>query len=343
MMTNRRPPAQAIGAGVLGIFISFCLAWAVSFTGWLPYTFIWLVLLVSLGILWYGALLPAVLTSISSIVLIDYFLILDGGVLGPSVTARTVMMLVVLMVFAAFKKAHEQAERYHDELKDAIASRDQFITTASHELKTPLTSALLQVEMLKDMVGANKPEILTKRIGALEKQLSRMDRLIGELLDVARINNGKLQLHIEEVNLSEVVKEVLERKDDWFKTHNCVVVHRLDEDVVGYWDKMRIDQVLTNLISNACKYGKGKPIEVELKAVNGCAILSVKDNGIGMLAEDKPKIFERFERGHNGDSAQGIGLGLWITKNIVERFNGTIEVESQVGSGSTFTVKLPRN
>ena len=232
------------------------------------------------------------------------------------------------------------------ELELAIQMRDEFLTIATHELKTPITSLKLQLEMTQRLIHIEKnqaptPEKLTKVLNLSLRQVVRLEELVDDLLDVAKIRNGKLHLHIEEVHLASLVQEVVDRFEGQLNESKSEVSLNLDESLSGFWDRSRIDQVAVNLISNAIKYAPGKKIEITVGKENDLACLSVKDHGQGIPSEKLGLVFERFERLTASRNISGLGLGLFIVKRIVEEHHGTIQVESEVGKGSRFVVKLP--
>jgi len=220
----------------------------------------------------------------------------------------------------------------------AVQLRDDFLATAGHELRTPLAALLMQVQSLARSARID-PQIKER----LEKAASagvRLEKLINQILDVSRINAGRLMLDKEAMRLDQVIRDVMDRFADLAAESGCPVVLRLDP-VEGTWDRVRLEQVITNLVSNALKYGRGRPIDIETHVEGPCAVLRVADHGIGIAAEDQQKIFERFERAKGTSEYGGFGLGLWISRNIVEANGGQIQVQSIPGEGSAFTVKLP--
>jgi PAS domain S-box-containing protein len=242
------------------------------------------------------------------------------------------------------KHAEQERERLVGELEVAVRSRDDFLSTASHELRTPLTTLMLQSSLLLNLVREPVTDLPQLELKALSnrKQLKRLDRLISDLLDVGRLNAGKLPLYLEELDLAEVVREVLERFGEEIAQVNGSVTVESSGPTQGKWDRMRIEQVVSNLISNALKYGGGQPVRIFVEGEAERARVRVRDAGIGIDLEQQERIFQRFERAVSGRNFGGLGLGLWISRQLVEELGGTIYVESQLGSGATFTVELPR-
>jgi signal transduction histidine kinase/PAS domain-containing protein len=236
--------------------------------------------------------------------------------------------------------------RLYEDAQLAIQARDEFLSIASHELKTPLTSLDLQVQSLqrnalKAGIGGGADGMAGK-LGMIDRQVDRLAGLIENLLDVSRVMGGRLVLDLEDTDWSEVIRDVAARLKDHLADAACPLSLRLEPECVGHWDRLRLEQIATNLLSNAIKYGPGAAIEVALSANADRAILTVTDRGIGIPAEDQARIFKRFERAVSHRHADGLGLGLWIVHQIVTAMGGTVGVQSGTGQGSTFTVILPR-
>src|SRR5262249_2727217 len=232
------------------------------------------------------------------------------------------------------------------EAQQAIRVRDEFLSIASHELRTPLTPLRLQIQDLAERARTAKllaqpMERVTARLENAARQVDRMPRLVSTLLDVTRIVAGRIVLEREPVELVALVREVLDRAEPEVQRANYRIQFAGAGPLVGHWDRLRIDQVLTNLVSNAMKYGGGKPIEISVRRGDGSAILRVCDHGIGIPREQLERIFGRFERAVSERSYGGLGLGLYIVRRFVEAHGGTVRVESQVGEGSVFIVELP--
>jgi PAS domain S-box-containing protein len=265
----------------------------------------------------------------------------DAG--GPAYTQDDATLLEDLAHRAA--QAIENA-RLYGEAQDAVAARDEFLSIASHELRTPLTALRLALENMRrvssrEAIERLPPQYVERVLATAERQGQRLEKLVAGLLDVSRIHMGRLELDIEEVDLGATVSEAMTHIEDEAAQSGSPVEIR-GEPVRGFWDRLRISQVVTNLLSNAVKYGGGKPVDVEFgPREDGGAFLLVRDRGIGIDPADQPQIFERFERAVSSRNYGGLGLGLYIVKRIVEAHGGTIHVESKPGEGAAFAVELP--
>ncbi len=225
-------------------------------------------------------------------------------------------------------------------LRTAVQVRDDFLAVAGHELKTPLAGMLLQIQGLQRLVQKDPAASIGPRLEKASGSGLKMERLINQLLDVSKIAAGRLNLEPEPFDLSELVKEVAALFENADGPESRITT-RCAGQVRGRWDRARIEQVITNLVGNAMKYGQGKPVEIDLRAENGEAILRVADHGIGIDSDHQKKIFQKFERAVATREFGGFGLGLWITRQIVTASAGRVEVQSTAGQGSVFTVRLP--
>lgn len=232
--------------------------------------------------------------------------------------------------------------RLYQEAREAIALREQFVAVAGHELRTPLTALLLGLENLHRRGLGEPPEAVQRRIAQCRSQAEQLKRLINELLDVTRLTRGSLQLEVEELELVSLVRDVVQRMQPQLERAGCALTLASEEPLIGWWDRLRLEQVLTNLLTNASKYGAGRPIDVAISSTLEHAMLQVKDHGIGIAPEDQARIFQRFERAVSEKHYGGLGLGLWISQELLGLMGGRIEVRSEPGQGSTFTVYLPR-
>jgi two-component system sensor kinase FixL len=277
----------------------------------------------------------------------------DGREIPIDINLSPIEMDDGLVVVAAIRdiSARKRAEKVERELiqeqaaraaaEEAVRIRDDFVAIAGHELKTPLTAMMLQVQMLQRTVRQERPGDLEARIDKIVRSGARLERLIEQLLDVSRIAAGHLCLERTACDLCELARDVVDRFVDASTQANCPITVHATGSVQGVWDRARLEAVLGNLLSNAIKFGRGGPIDVVVTTADGSALVKVTDHGIGIPPEDRAKLFRRFERAIAARQFGGFGLGLWICRNIVEASGGTIDVESERGRGSTFTVHLP--
>jgi signal transduction histidine kinase/CheY-like chemotaxis protein len=233
--------------------------------------------------------------------------------------------------------AVENAELYR-RAQAAIQLREDFVSIASHELKTPLTPLKLQLASLKKRPPKDWATLMN-RLTVADRQVDKLDELVSQLLDVSKIAAGRFDLHPQWVDLGRVAERVIER----FATNAAAsVIHLRSEAVRAWLDPFRIEQLVANLVGNAVKYGQGKPVEVEVSAEGDRALITVRDQGIGIGKPEQARIFDRFERAASVGQYGGFGLGLWIARQVVEASGGQISVKSELGKGSEFTAALPR-
>ncbi|SEL24826.1 PAS domain S-box-containing protein [Stigmatella aurantiaca] len=235
--------------------------------------------------------------------------------------------------------------RLYREAQEAIQLRDEFLSIASHELKTPLTPLSLKLQMLSREVKRQPDSPLRRSVEDYlvigMRQVKKLSELVSDLLDVTRIAGGRLRLEPEPVQLDTLIREVAGRYEAEAARVGSSLRLDLQESVVGHWDRLRLEQVVTNLVDNAIKYGAGKPIHVGLQLREHQAWLHVRDEGIGIAPQALSRIFGRFERAVSERHYGGLGLGLYITRTIVEALGGSIQAQSALGEGATFTVTLP--
>jgi signal transduction histidine kinase len=242
-------------------------------------------------------------------------------------------------------QAEREKARLFEDLQRALRVRDEFLMLASHEFRTPLTVLRLQADRLARTGRATTPtsadEAVRQSIGRLGGQIDRMAQLIERLLDVTKLSSEPLRLVRAPMDLRTLVLEVVERSRDWIDEAGCALRVQPMEEAIGSWDRVRLDSVVTNLLANAIKYGAGKPVTLSVACRDGVARLAVADEGIGISAEAQKRLFEKFARHVPDRNYGGFGFGLWIVAELVRAHGGTVEVQSQQGRGSTFTVQLP--
>lgn len=243
------------------------------------------------------------------------------------------------------EQAQEELELTSAALRAASALRDDFLTVASHELRTPLTTLGLQVDglllALHHATPTNAPvPKLIEKTNKLRSQADRLESLIEGMLDVFNLDSNNLHLQVMEVDLADAARSVVSRLALEFRS---IHIELRPETCLGMWDRARLEQVIAALVSNALKFGAGRPIEVGVGGSATTARVWVKDRGIGIDAADQQRIFERFVRAAPSSQYAGFGLGLWIVQEIVKAMGGQVSVLSQLGAGSTFTIDLPRS
>jgi signal transduction histidine kinase len=233
------------------------------------------------------------------------------------------------------------------ERRAAIRARDEFISIASHELKTPLTALKLRLRSSlrfgERLTAAGDPEAekMSRALAASSATADRLGGLVDDLLDVSRLTAGRLALRLERVDLGELLREVVARLRDQAAEVSSTIELAIAAPVVGVWDRGRLEQLVTNLLSNAIKYGLGKPIVVSAEIAAHHLRLQVRDEGLGIPRADQSRIFQAFERLPTAERVGGLGLGLYIGRQIAAAHGGTLSVESDAGAGATFTLELP--
>lgn len=228
--------------------------------------------------------------------------------------------------------------------RPSILRPDDLVAIVAHELRTPLTALRLQLDTaIRDVRKAEiSRELITPRLEAAKKQVDRLMVLVDQLLDASRLSLGKLQLELEPVDWMEVVRDVVDQSSELLARAQCPVEIDGPSSIVGTWNRLALEQALFNLLGNACKFGRGRPIRIELEADERRARMRISDGGIGIAPADQARIFQRYEQVTDKRRPAGLGLGLWIVERIVTALGGHVRVESQLGRGATFIVDLPR-
>ena len=255
---------------------------------------------------------------------------------------------------ARLAEEQAQAERLRSmEAENALKLRDEFISVAAHELRTPLTALQLKVQGVAHALrsagmqggqaaGDGFVMRLGDRLEGAYRQVARLATLVERLLDVSRIVRGALSLEPEPADMVALAGQVLDDFREPAQQAGCELRFQAPAQLTGTWDRARMEQVMVNLVSNALKYGGGKPVTVQLEAIDGGAKLTVADQGIGIDPQDRERIFARFERAASPRHYGGLGLGLYVTRSIIEAHGGSVQVFSTPGAGSTFVVEVPR-
>jgi signal transduction histidine kinase len=267
----------------------------------------------------------------------------EGYLLQP---VEPVVLLATVRSTLRMHEAEEQLKKLVVDLQEAVRARDEFLSIASHELRTPLTSLKLQSQLRKRELAklgpdAFGPERLERMFDMDDRLVTRLNRLVDDMLDISRITSGKFGLKPERFDLSDLVREVADRLQSQFAHSGSELVVDCAKGVFGDWDRFRLEQVVVNLMTNAIRYGKGAPIRVAVSLRADKAVLEISDHGIGIAPDDQNRIFQRFERAVNANDASGLGLGLFISRTIIDAHQATIQVKSELGRGATFIVELP--
>ncbi|WP_341520003.1 hybrid sensor histidine kinase/response regulator [Pseudomonas sp. G.S.17] len=240
----------------------------------------------------------------------------------------------------------KQLQVTQNELEHAVRMRDDFMSIVSHEVRTPLNGLILETQLrklhlAKDNLAAFTLEKLRAMVDRDERQIQSLIRLIEDMLDVSRIRTGKLSIRTSPFDLVELVSNLLESFSAQTSAAGSTISFTADDPVIGVWDEFRIEQVVANLLTNALRYGARKPIRVCVYSEDGQARVDVRDEGIGISPENQKRIFQQFERVSASHAVHGLGLGLFISDQIVAAHGGTITVESEEGQGALFRVCLP--
>jgi PAS domain S-box-containing protein len=254
---------------------------------------------------------------------------------------------ILIHVLDVTAKVHSRklTEESQALLQEALRARDEFASVASHELKTPLTSLKLQTQLVQRQHGNGgiSQERLERFFSQTDGQLTRLTRLVDDMLDISRMKTGKFAMMLEAIDLCALVHEVVDQiagqapevGTQFSISHDC-------DELIGFCDRLRIEQVINNLLTNALRYGEGKGIEINLTKLNEMAVVAVRDFGPGISPDNLEKIFERFERGGiSANEVSGLGLGLYISRQIARAHGGDVRVESGQGLGSVFYLEIP--
>jgi two-component system OmpR family sensor kinase len=228
-----------------------------------------------------------------------------------------------------------------ERLREAVAARDDFLAVATHELRSPLTAIQARIELLRRAERNGNHQQIAAQLEPLASVLDQFMKRTELLLNTAQLNAGKLRLELSRFDLSRVITEVLDGHGALLKRCGSGLSANIEPDVIVWLDAFAATGIMENLLSNAIKYGQGKPIEVTLKSLEDKVLIAVRDHGNGIAAADTERIFERFERAVAPRPRPGFGIGLWVSRNLVQAMGGSIDVMSTTGAGSVFTVTLP--
>ncbi|ROL65682.1 hybrid sensor histidine kinase/response regulator, partial [Pseudomonas protegens] len=233
-----------------------------------------------------------------------------------------------------------------NELEQAVRMRDDFMSIVAHEVRTPLNGLILETQLRKmHLARENAAAFSLDKMHAMvdrdERQIKSLIRLIEDMLDISRIRTGKLSIRPSQFDLAQLVRGLVENFAPQVEAAQSSLSLEVEQPLQGHWDEFRIEQVISNLLTNALRYGAKSPIEVRVYAEDGEARVEVRDHGIGISEDNQKRIFQQFERVSASHVAAGLGLGLFISEQIVTAHGGTISVESRIGEGALFRVSLP--
>ena len=307
--------------------------------------------------------LKILLITILTIFIIELIVMLGLSTVGQTLEPRDLLVGIVdsailvallyptlyLIYYKPLIQEINRRRHSEDDLKAAIHSREEFLSIASHDLKNMLATICLQSGFLiKRLKEANfaaqktQPDPLSIAISIYD-QNKKIVTTLDKLLDLARIRAGKLQLNKTKTDISSLTKQICDRFTELAKSSGSTLTVLEEQRIMGDWDSDRLDEIISNLISNAIKYGEGKPILITIsyEPSSASAKISVKDHGKGIAEAEYKTIFQKFTRIGISKTIEGSGLGLYIVKQLVEAHGGTVAVSSELGKGSTFTILLP--
>ncbi len=254
---------------------------------------------------------------------------------------------------ASVQTAQDARERLITEAREAVRAREEFLSVASHELKTPLTGLSLAVQATRRMAGRHLagggPTWLEENLDAMATQIERLNQMIANLLDLKQAQSGDLVILPTDEDWAAVAREAVRRLRLAAEQAGSTLTFEGPEALPGRFDRLRLEQLLFNLVGNAVKYGEGQPIEVRLTQAAGAGggldrvSIEVEDHGIGISPDRLHTVFDRFTRAVTPGAYAGLGIGLWVVRRIVEGMQGEVEVTSQPGQGTKFQVTLPRS
>lgn len=260
---------------------------------------------------------------------------------------RPIHMLTLVSLMKGALRSRRRQYLVRDLLarqEDAMRQRDAFLSIASHEMKTPLAALRLQIQAYQlALKGRGSATAATteadRQLGSANRQIDRLARLVEDMLDVSRVETGRLALERERVELGDLVQDIVERFQPQFAVAGCALTCRAEPGLIGHWDPVRLEQIIINLFTNALKYAAGAPVEVLVARAAGDACVRVKDHGAGIALADQERVFDRFARVASG--GRGLGIGLFISRELAVAHGGTLVVESEDNAGATFVLRVP--
>jgi signal transduction histidine kinase len=238
------------------------------------------------------------------------------------------------------RRALEEERLQRARAEEAVRLREEFLLIASHELKTPLSTLQLDLYGIQQDLSGD-PSKLSRKLNRANRSVARLSALVESLLSVSRLAQGKLTLDPASMDLAETVIQVVDGMREQAGKAGCQLVVQAPAPVLGNWDRLRIEQVVVNLLVNAIKYGAGGAIEIDVRYAAPTAVIEVSDHGPGVAETDRVRIFERFERASSIRHYGGLGLGLYVSREIVEAHGGSITAGNRPGGGAVFAVRLP--
>ncbi len=247
-------------------------------------------------------------------------------------------------VFVDLSRQRQALQAAQQELERAVRMRDDFMSLVSHELRNPLNSVFLQAQLRRRMLdkpGGPDPAAMRTMVERDERQIRSMIRLLDDMLDVSRLRTGHLAMVPAPLDLAALVRGAAQALDEPARAAGSPIAVEAPEHLPLVADEFRIEQVVNNLLTNALRYGGGKPVALSLRAEPGGAVLTVRDQGMGIAAADHERIFGQFERTEGAQQVPGLGLGLFISRQIVQAHGGSIAVCSTPGEGAEFILRLP--
>lgn len=291
----------------------------------------------------YTAMAAMEFTASESIRISQNDLLATDG-LASAIIIGTLVILGIALSGSNVDRALSRKTLLNEMLQESIKARDEFVSVASHELRTPMTSIKLSIEVAMKLIEKDDEQSKQKATHNLVKanrNIDRLNLLVEDMLDISRLSAGKMKLQKEGFNLSEMVAEVVDRFGPMLEDAGCKVTFQNAGVINGHWDRFRLEQVIVNLLSNAAKYAAGTLVEIKVWSEKNSAKISVRDHGKGITDADQERIFRRFERVQEKDNTKGLGLGLYIVSEIVTLHHGDIKVNSKINEGAEFLVTLP--